>query len=283
MIINIQQFLEELISDMNVSYPSVNKTTENNLSSLILHFTSLKESPSPMNKQGLLINQILISAFYAMELEIHKNETVNDFCAATRLKHNLPYYRYKSSYFYMIEQLSDFEYRSQFFNLFKLKGSFTNEFIFPKISKSPEKMQKLACLLDFCAAYPDALESAEIDTDKLQFDKKKSLWNLYYQPVPEPKSVTASLLKPIDTNMMILGGFIAVLGIAAVAIALTLLSASAFGFGLAVLGVVGIAGGAGIGIYGLFANRPPMPDGSSDDLYEKLTNNYSAFPVLPFP
>lgn len=68
--------------------------------------------------------------------------------------------------------------------------------------------------------------------------------------------------------MMVLGGFIAVAGIAAVAIAFTLLNAATFGVaGLVVagLGVTSILAGVGLFTAGTYRNRQATSNESLDD------------------
>jgi uncharacterized RDD family membrane protein YckC len=67
-----------------------------------------------------------------------------------------------------------------------------------------------------------------------------------------------------DISMMVLGGFIAVLGIAAVAIAFTLLNAATLGIaGLVVAGVGVVATLAGVGLFASGARNKSQPDADS--------------------
>jgi hypothetical protein len=87
------------------------------------------------------------------------------------------------------------------------------------------------------------------------------------QPRLEPKNETKqpnhkdkkSRSSTLNIGMMVLGGVIATLGIAAVALALTLLSAPFFGIGLG-LGIAGILGGFGLFASFLYKNRPHKPE-----------------------
>ncbi len=76
-----------------------------------------------------------------------------------------------------------------------------------------------------------------------------------------PSSSTANI------SMMVLGGFIAAMGVAAVAIAFTLLNAATFGIpGLVVagIGVAAVLSGIGLFASGVYKNRPTIAENSFD-------------------
>ena len=146
-------------------------------------------------------------------------------------------------------------------DLFKIEEKLINADepipFFPELQRNAHKVDQL---VKFCISHKDNLECAEIDTDDLDpIDHE-----LEYVS-PEKESTTGlrteratNASSTMNISMQVLGGFMAVLGCAAVAVAFVVLNAATFGTaGLVVAGIGLSSALLGVGLFatGTFKNR----------------------------
>lgn len=258
MIQNIQKLLNELISYTLVDTSSISFEAKGIiLLKMREEFQKLELSDDP-NKQSKMISLFMGGTIYALDTDDHKYAEIYQFklnpgTIAQDVLNKLKKGSTQLEAMYAIgnEALLNLP---QAFNgeLFKIEGKLVNSTgpipFFPDLKINADKVD---LLVKFCIKYSQDLERSEVDTDDLVSISLKT-----EESRPEVDN-------RMSISMQVLGGFIAVVGCAAVATAFILLNAATFGTaGLVVagLGVAAVLSGVGLFTTGTYKNRQATPD-----------------------
>lgn len=242
---NIQKLLNELISYTRVSTSNISSEAKLILRCMREEFQIL-ESSNDANKQSKMISLFIggtISALHADDnkyrynFKLYPGTIVQDVLKKSKKEITL----LESMYAIGNEALLNLP---QAFKgaLFRIEGDLINTTepipFFPDLKSNSDKVD---LLVQFCIKYSHDLERSEVDTDDLV--------SISLKTVSSPM---------MNISMQVLGGFMAVVGCAAVAAAFILLNAATFGtVGLVVagLGVAAVLSGVGLFATGTYKNR----------------------------
>lgn len=136
-------------------------------------------------------------------------------------------------------------------NIFKLKVKLINSNdkinFFPELNAHADKVDNL---IKFCIKYADDLERSEVDNSLLEGIAVDSSFPLQVEAKEDTINKTQSNPSFSNLSMQVLGGFMAALGVAAVACAFVVLNAATMGMtGLIIAGAGFASSLAGVGLF----------------------------------
>ncbi|PWY54026.1 hypothetical protein DGG96_19175 [Legionella qingyii] len=264
--LNIQNLLKELVSYTIVGSSNLSVEAKSILSEMRKEFKRL-EASSDANKQKKMIALFMggtISALIEDDLNYNYTFKLYPNAATKEILEEIPTNVSKIEGIYVIgnKALSNLP---QLFNsdIFKVEEKIINTNnpipFFPKLKENADQID---LLVKFCIKYSNDLEHSEVETDDL------ALVNLKFE---KPASVEADIVTPFSNiSMQILGGFMAVVGAAAVVVAFVVLNAATFGIAGLITAGIGIAAAlSGVGLFatGTYRNCQSAPDQSLDSVF----------------
>lgn len=278
MTINIQNLVKELISYTHIQTSTISSEAKSVLSQMSEEFKRLAAS-NDSDKQAKMIELFIGGTILALRqddckynysFELYPETLAEEVFKTVQKDDTLIEAMYKVGKQALLHLPNAFNG-----NIFKTEGMLINTQepipFFPQLKKNADKIN---LLVKFCVKYAENLNQSEVEKDELGLVELQLSDVILDTPTisRESKASQSPTLAPStpfsNTSMQILGGFIAALGVAAIATAFVALNAATLGIaGLVVagFGVAALLGGVGLFAAGTYKKHQSTADLVIDD------------------